>query len=311
MKVLVITQKTNAVPNQNIYYVFDAVAGLKNKCDVLVIGDSVADNASIIAEHQLVNQVLTLDHPSLHSILAENIAKQIADIASAYTHVLVAADSFGKNLLPRIAGIMGIGQISEIVKVVSPNVFKRFTYAGNVLVEVESLEDIKLLTVRTINFVENTAKSSAAAPIKALEYLNPVTNKISVVTRTLVSQGVDLSSAKVIVTGGRSLGSKENFVEYIRTLATKLSAGVGASRAAVEAGYAPNDCQIGQTGKVVAPDVYLAIGISGAVQHIAGMKNSRTVIAINLDKTAPIFEHADYGLVDDLFDVIPELLRKI
>lgn len=311
MKVLVITQKTNATPKQNLYYVFDAVAQLKNKCDVLVVGYDVADNASVIAEHQLVNQVLMLDHQSLHSLLAENIAKQIADIASSYTHVLVAADSFGKNLLPRVAGIMGIGQLSEIVKVVSPNIFKRFAYAGNVLIEVESLEDIKLLTVRAINFVANTAKAKVSAPIKALEYLNPVTSKVSVVAHTPVPQGIDLTSAKVIVTGGRSLGSKENFAQYIRALATKLSAGVGASRAAVEAGYAPNDCQIGQTGKVVAPDVYLAIGISGAVQHIAGMKNSRTVIAINLDKTAPIFEHADYGLVDDLFDVIPELLSKI
>ena len=184
-------------------------------------------------------------------------------------------------------------------------------YAGNVLAEIESLEQIKLLTVRTNNFESLDILKANSAPIINLTYnAANISNKIKFVSHKVIDS-IDLTNAKVIVTGGRSLGSKENFDALIRTLAHKLNSGVGASRAAVDAGYAHNDCQIGQTGKVVAPNVYLAFGISGAVQHIAGMKDSKTVIAINTDNTAPIFEHADYGLTADLFDVIPELMDKI
>ncbi|MFN7095481.1 MAG: electron transfer flavoprotein subunit alpha/FixB family protein, partial [Burkholderiales bacterium] len=204
-----------------------------------------------------------------------------------------------------------IGQISEIVAIVSPQVFKRFSYTGNVLMETESLEEIKLLTVRAPNFEAEARLRNTPAEIINLAYTGQASSKIKLVSRNIIDKSVDLSSAKVVVSGGIALGSKQNFDELIRTLATKLTAAVGATRAAVEAGYAPNDCQVGQTGKIVAPEVYLAIGMSGAVQHIAGMKDSKTVIAINADRTAAIFDYADYGLVGDLFALIPELIAKV
>ena len=184
-------------------------------------------------------------------------------------------------------------------------------YAGNVLIEIESLEDIKLLTVRANNFDSEDGLASNPAPVKNIEFNAKITDKIKFIRRNVVDKSVDLGSAKIVVTGGFSLTSKEAFDANIRALANKLNAAVGASRAAVEAGFAPNDCQVGQTGTAVAPDVYLAIGVSGAVQHIAGMKDSKTVIAINTDDTAPIFEHAEYGIVGDLFELIPQLIAKL
>ncbi len=311
MKILVITPKIENSINTNLLHVFDAVTQLSGKCDVLVLGYQLDDLANQIAKYKVVTQVLKLDNVALEHILVENIAKQIAEITKKYTHVLVAADSFGKNLLPRVAGILELGQISEVSKIISPNIYQKFIYAGNVLIEVESVEDIKLLTIRTSNFMENTQLSETSALITTIEYTNAISDKIKFVTNKVEEKAVDLSSAKVVVTGGRSLGSADAFDSHIRALAKHLSAGVGATRAAVEAGYVHNDCQVGQTGKVVAPNVYLAFGVSGAVQHIAGMKDSRTVIAVNIDQTAPIFEHANYGMVADLFEVIPQLLHAL
>jgi electron transfer flavoprotein alpha subunit len=311
MKSLIITTIHNGKTNPNLLPLVDAATKISDYCDVLIFGHDLANAAGVAADINKVNAVFTLDAVELKNPLAENIATQLAEIAKGYTHVLCAADSTGKNLMPRIAGILEIGQISEIVKVVSPNIFKKFIYAGNVLVEVESLEDIKLLTVRTSNFNSRNDQSGQSAKIVAIPYKNPIHPHIKWQSENIVDKSVDLGSAKIVVSGGRSLGSKEDFDKHVRGLAFKLNAAVGATRAAVEAGFAPNDCQIGQTGKVVAPQVYLAIGISGAVQHIAGMKDSKTVIAINTDQSAPIFEHADYGIVADLFDVVPELTEKI
>ncbi|HLX52397.1 MAG TPA: electron transfer flavoprotein subunit alpha/FixB family protein [Aquella sp.] len=311
MKTLIITTIINGKINQNLLPLIDAAGKISDYCDVLILGHNLTTAADEAANINGINSVLTLDSTELEKPLAENIASQLAEISKAYTHVMAAADSFGKNLMPRIAGVLEIGQISEIVKVVSPNIFKKFIYAGNVLVEVESLEDIKLLTVRTSNFDSKREPRAESAKIIPIAYNNIIHPNIKWQSENIVDKTVDLSSAKIVISGGRSLGSKESFDTHIRTLANKLNAAVGATRAAVEAGFAPNDCQVGQTGKVVAPQVYLAIGISGAVQHIAGMKDSKTVIAINTDQTAPIFEHADYGIVADLFDIVPELYNKL
>lgn len=314
MRALIITNTHNEEYNSSINNLFGtikALGGDKVQCDVLVVGYNLSKASADIAKYSRVKKVIQLDNPALENILAENIAPQIAELVKSYTHVLVSADSFGKNILPRVAGILELGQISEIVAVISPNIFKKFIYAGNVLIEVESLEDIKLLSVRANNFNLDNEQASASAPIESLEYNGKISDKIKFLKRDVVDKSVDLGSAKVVVSGGISLGSKDDFDNHIRGLATKLNAAVGASRAAVEAGFAPNDCQVGQTGTVVAPELYLAVGISGAVQHIAGMKDSKTVIAINTDATAPIFEHADYGIIGDLFELVPQLNSKL
>lgn len=299
------------------------VSGMSS--DVLIIGYQLNEVCQQIANLKNVNQVLQLDHSSLDNLLVENVAKQIAEIVNNYTHILVNADSFGKNLLPRIAGILELGQISEVVEIISPSIFKKFIYAGNVLVEIESLEKIKLLSIRANNFTAispinvcinvginaDINAPTSSAPINFLEYTNPISDKIRFVSKQIEDKSVSLDSAQIVVSGGISLGSAAAFDSHVRALAAKLNAAVGATRAAVEAGIAPNDCQVGQTGVIVAPKLYLAIGISGAVQHIAGMKDSKTVIAINTDSSAPIFEYADYGMVGDLFEIIPQLVNKL
>ena len=314
MKTLIITTPYHGKLNQNLPHLLTAADKINNQCDVIIIGNNVGVAAQNIATYNLASNVFTLQDSQLESLLAENVANQLAQIIDGYTHVLIAADSFGKNLLPRIAGILGLGQISEVVDIISPNIFKRFMYAGNVLTDVESLEDVKLLTIRTTNFATYGKTKSATdhpANIQDIKFNNEIHPQVKFVDEHIIDKSVDLAFAKVVVSGGRSLGSQDAFDKNIRVLAGKLNAAVGATRAAVDAGYAPNDCQVGQTGKMVAPQVYLAIGISGAVQHIAGMKDSQTVIAINTDHTAPIFEHANYGLIGDLFDIVPQLLNHL
>jgi electron transfer flavoprotein alpha subunit len=311
MKILVISNIVQGQINPSVYSLLGASKILGAKCDVLIAGHNLGEASCQIAKLSGINQVLTIDNPALANLLVENIARQLVEICKNYTHVLVSADSFGKNLLPRIAGIMEIGQISEVVSIISPNIFKKFIYAGNVLIEVESLEDTKLLSIRTNNFTPDTSLAASSAPIVALDYTNTVSSKIKFINNHVVDKSVDLASAKIVVSGGISLGSKESFDNLIRPLANKLNAAVGATRAAVEAQYADNDTQVGQTGINVAPELYLAVGLSGAVQHIAGMKDSKTVIAINNDSSAPIFEHADYGIVGDLFEIVPQLIEKL
>jgi electron transfer flavoprotein alpha subunit len=316
MRILIITNKLNSNEvNANLLHLFACAtdicdtAGIAISSDVLVIGENLPDFINNIAKYNIVKNILSIDS---NNTLAEIIAPVIAKIAPEYTHIIIAADSFGKNLLPRIAGILEIGQISEIVKVVTPNIFQKFIYTGNVLVELESLEEIKLLTVRTNSFkITELQKTGTNEPnIIELNH-NDIDSLGTKLLGIEIVDSFDLTNAKVIVTGGKSLLSKDSFDNLIRPLADKLTAGVGATRAAVDAGIAHNDCQIGQTGKTVAPNVYLAIGISGAAQHIAGMKDSKTVIAINHDENAPIFEYSDYGLVTDLFNFIPEITNKL
>ncbi len=308
MKILVITSAKAQKLNDNLLNVLSAAKRINGHCDVLILGN--ADYSSI-QELKIVEKIMLFNNVTDATNSATLLAGNLAEIVKNYTHVLIAADSYGKDLLPRIAGILDLSQISEVVEIVSPNIFKKPMYAGNILAEVESFEEIKLLTIRTTSFAAYSEAGSAAS-VEVNEFSPLANDKLSYLGEELVhNDTIDLAHAELIVTGGRSLGSKEDFDKLIHGLAIKLGGAVGASRAAVEAGYASNDCQVGQTGKVVAPKLYVAIGISGAVQHIAGMKDSKTVVAINLDPNAQIFEYADYGLIGDLFDVVPELISKL
>ncbi len=307
MKVLIIAVHENIIHN-SIFNLFGAAHKICTKFDILSIGTQ--EQANELGQYAGVHNILHVQQPT--NLFAENLAPLIAELAQNYTHVLINANSFGKNILPRVAGKLQIGQISEITEVVSPNIFKKFMYASNVLVEIESLEDIKLLSVRVANFHEYKHLTSSDATVIIID--KPLYNdhRIKFISKNSNSgDTVDLSNASIVVSGGRSLINRDNFDSHIRILANNLGAAVGATRAAVEAGLAPNGCQIGQTGKVVAPQLYIAIGISGAVQHIAGMKDSKQVLAINIDPNAQIFEYANYGLVADLFETVPQLIDKL
>ena len=245
------------------------------------------------------------DHASLQHPLAETLASLVLSIAADYEVILAAATTTGKNFLPRVAALLDVAQISEIIAVVDRSTFVRPVYAGSALATVRSMDAIKVITVRTSAFNEAEDKPAAGAVV-TLEF-NPVSAKATFVSENMAkSSRPDLAAAKVVISGGRGLGSAENF-RLLEKLADKLGAGIGASRAAVDSGYAPNDMQIGQTGKVVAPDLYIAVGISGAIQHLAGMKDSKVIVAINKDAEAPIFQVADYGLVADLFTALEEI----
>ncbi|MBX9598611.1 MAG: electron transfer flavoprotein subunit alpha/FixB family protein [Burkholderiales bacterium] len=308
MKVLVITFAKEQKLNDNLLNVLSAAKRINRHCDVLILGNA---DYSRVQELKIVEKIMLFNNVTDATNSATLLASNLAEIVKNYTHTLIAADSYGKDLLPRIAGILDLSQISEVVEIVSPNTFKKPMYAGNILAEVESFEEIKLLTIRTTSFAAYSEAGSAAS-VEVNEFSPLANDKLSYLGEELVhNDTIDLAHAELIVTGGRSLGSKEDFDKLIHGLAIKLGGAVGASRAAVEAGYASNDCQVGQTGKVVAPKLYVAIGISGAVQHIAGMKDSKTVVAVNLDPNAQIFEYADYGLIGDLFDVVPELISKL
>jgi len=308
MKVLVIGHATANKINDNIYNVLTAAGKISTRCDVLILG---AADLSEINNVDCINKILHLADVSESNLQAAFLSGSLSIIAKAYSHVLTAADSLGKDILPRMAGIMDMGQISEVIGIVSPNVFKRPMYAGNVVAEVESFDDIKLLTIRATSFARYSQVGNASS-IEELSGQLQLNSDTSFIQQDIIhSDTIDLAHAKVVVSGGRSLGSKEDFDKLIHGLAVKLGAAVGASRAAVEAGYAPNDCQVGQTGKVVAPTLYLAIGVSGAVQHIAGMKDSKIVVAVNLDPNAQIFEYSDYGLIGDLFEVVPQLIAAL
>jgi electron transfer flavoprotein alpha subunit len=310
MTVLVIADHDNAALKPATLNAVTAAAKL-GEIHILVAGSDAHGAAEAAAMVTGVSKVLLADAPAYAHKLPENLAPLAADIGRDYSHVLAPATSFGKNLLPRVAALLDSQQISEIVGIDSPNTFQRPIYAGNAIATVQSLDKFKVITVRSTAF-DAAAHEGGSAPIELVD-VGAATDLSKFIGEELSkSERPELTSARVIVSGGRGMGSGENFA-LLEQLADKLGAAVGASRAAVDAGFVPNDYQVGQTGKIVAPELYIAVGISGAIQHLAGMKDSKVIVAINKDEEAPIFQIADYALVADLFKAIPEfdeLLKK-
>ena len=277
--------------------------------DVLVAGTNCDSVAQAAASIEGVKRVLVADAPYYEHTLAEPIAALIASVSAGYSHILAPSTTSSKDFLPRAAGLLDVSMISDVAAVLSPDTFERFIYAGNALATVQSRESLKIMTVRTTSF-DAAADHGGSASIEHVAH--PFENTFSSFVRDEFSSSErpDLSSARVVISGGRGMGAGENF-KLIEAVADRLNAAIGASRAAVDAGFVPNDFQVGQTGKVVAPELYIAVGISGAIQHLAGMKDSKIIVAINKDENAPIFQVADYGLVADLFQALPELEQEL
>ncbi len=309
MPVLVLAEHDNQSLKAATLNTIAAATKLSGDIDVLVAGQGCADVAAKVASLQGVKRVLVVDNAVYSDQAAEPLAKLVVSLAANYSHLLAPASSYGKNTMPRVAALLDVAQISDIMGVVSEDTFVRPIYAGNALATVVSSDAKKVITVRSTAFdpvadgggaaVENAAAADAG-------------KKSDLIGRELTqSARPELGAAKVVVSGGRALGSGENFKSVLEPLADKLGAAIGASRAAVDAGFVPNDYQVGQTGKIVAPQLYIAVGISGAIQHLAGMKDSKVIVAINKDPDAPIFQVADYGLVADLFEAVPQLTASL
>lgn len=310
MAILVIAEHDNQHLKSGTLHAVTAAQKLGADVHVLIAGQNAAAAAEAASKLAGVTKVKLADAVTLAHSLAENLAPLVVQLASGYSHVLAPATTFGKNLLPRVAALLDVMQISEISAIESEDTFVRPIYAGNVLATVKSSDPIKVITVRTTAF-DAVAETGGSAVIEKIDVGSDAGLSRFDGAELTVSTRPELASAKIVVSGGRALGSSEQFHGVLEPLADKLGAAVGASRAAVDAGYAPNDYQVGQTGKVVAPQLYVAIGISGAIQHLAGMKDSKVIVAINKDEEAPIFQIADYGIVGDLFTVVPQLLEEL
>ncbi|MDP2794085.1 MAG: FAD-binding protein [Sulfurisoma sp.] len=309
MSILVIAEHDNAGLKAATLNTVTAAAKIGGEIHLLVAGSGCAGAAQAAAQLAGVTKVLVADAPHYAGQIAENEAALIVANAPGHTHILAPATSHGKNTLPRVAALLDVAQISEIVAVESPDTFVRPIYAGNALATVKSADAVKVITVRTTAF--DAAGQGGSAAIENIA-AGPDLGLSKLVGREMTkSTRPELGAAKVIVSGGRGLASGENYHTLLEPLADKLNAALGASRAAVDAGFVPNDYQVGQTGKIVAPQLYIAIGISGAIQHLAGMKDSKVIVAINKDPEAPIFQVADYGLVGDLFQIVPELTAAL
>jgi electron transfer flavoprotein alpha subunit len=308
MAVLVIADHDNASVRPATLNTVAAAAKL-GPVDILVAGEGAKAAAEAAARIAGVNKVLLADSGAYAHGLAENVAPLVVKLAANYGHVLASATTFGKNVMPRVAALLDVAQISDIVAVNGPDTFVRPIYAGNAMATVQSKDKVKVITVRGTAFPPAAASGGSAAVEAVGEAADSGQSKF-LRQEVQRSERPELTSAKVIVSGGRGMGSGENF-RILEALADKLGAAVGASRAAVDAGFVPNDYQVGQTGKVVAPELYIAVGISGAIQHLAGMKDSKVIVAINKDEEAPIFQVADYGLVGDLFKLVPELTAAL
>ena len=309
MAVLVIAEHDNVSLKASSLHTIAAALVCGGDVHVLVAGSNCIAAARATAEVVGVANVLLADAAPFADGLAENVAAQVLTIASNYSHILAPATAYGKNILPRVAAKLNVAQISEITKVVAPDTFERPIYAGNAIATVQSSDQIKVITVRSTGF-DAAAATGGGATTETL--LAVADSGMSVFVHRVVvkSNRPELTAAKTIVSGGRGMGSSEKF-KILEPLADKLGAGMGASRAAVDAGFVPNDWQVGQTGKIVAPNLYIAVGISGAIQHLAGMKDAKTIVAINKDPEAPIFSVADYGIVGDLFDLVPQLTKAL
>lgn len=310
MATLVIAEHDNASLRPATLNTIAAAKQIDADVTVLVCGAGSAAVATEAAAAESVAKVIHVDHENFKDGLAENVAAQALALAGDYSHILAPATAFGKNIAPRIAALLDSAQISDIIGVEDADTFTRPIYAGNAIATVKSADPKKVLTVRTTAF-DAVAATGGTGAIETADAV-AANGKSSFVGREVAkSDRPELTAAKVIVSGGRGVGSEENFQKVIEPLADKLGAATGASRAAVDAGYAPNDWQVGQTGKIVAPELYVAIGISGAIQHLAGMKDSKVIVAINKDEEAPIFGVADYGLVADLFNAVPEFVEAL
>ena len=310
MTALVIAEHDNASLKPATLHAVTAARQCGGDVHVLVAGYNAAAAAQAAAQVAGVAKVLHADGPALEHGLAEDLAAQVLAVAGGYSHILFPATASGKNTAPRVAAKLDVSQISDITKVDSADTFERPIYAGNAIATVQSGDAVKVITVRTTAF-DAAAATGGSAAVESVPAV-AASGKSSFVGQELAkSDRPDLTAAKVVVSGGRALGSAEQFQSVLTPLADKLGAAIGASRAAVDAGYAPNDLQVGQTGKIVAPQLYVAVGISGAIQHVAGMSGSRVIVAINKDPDAPIFSVADYGLVADLFEAVPELAKAL
>jgi electron transfer flavoprotein alpha subunit len=310
MTTLVIAEHDNATLKGATLNTITAAAQVGGDVHVLVAGSNAAAVAQAAAQVAGVAKVLLADGPALAEQLAENVAAQVLAVAAGYNHLFFPATAHGKNVAPRVAAKLDVGMLSDISKVLSADTFERPIYAGNAVATVQCSQSVKVATVRTTGFDPAPATGGSAA-VDNVAAVADFGKSAFVGKEIAKNDRPELTAAKIIVSGGRALGSAEKFQEVMAPLADKLNAGLGASRAAVDAGYAPNDWQVGQTGKIVAPQLYIACGISGAIQHLAGMKDSKVIVAINKDEEAPIFSVADYGLVADLFTAVPELVKAL
>jgi electron transfer flavoprotein alpha subunit len=310
MTILVVAEHDNKTIRKATLNAVAAAQKIGGDIHVLVAGHQAADAARAAAQIAGVKKVLHADAPHLGEFLAENVAALIVGLAKGYSHLLAPSTTTGKDILPRAAALLDVQQISDISGVEGPDTFVRPIYAGNALATVKSKDAIKVITVRTTAF-DAAPASGGGAPVETVQ-APPDAGLSAFVSREVSkSERPELTSAKIIVSGGRGMGSGENFTRVLEPLADRLGAAMGASRAAVDAGFVPNDWQVGQTGKIVAPDLYVAVGISGAIQHLAGMKDSRVIVAINKDEEAPIFQVADFGVVGDLFQLVPSLVDEL
>lgn len=304
MAILIIAEHNQQGLKAETYKVVQAASAIGSDITLLVAGHNCAEAAKEAATIQGVAKVLQADNAVYAHQLAENIAALVVELAKDYQHILTAATTTGKNFLPRVAALLDVAQISDVIAIESADTFVRPIYAGNAIATVQSSDAIKVLTVRPAAFA--AAEAGNNAPIETISIVQDVAVSTFVSEELTKSERPELTAAKIVISGGRGMQNGENFA-LLNGIADKLGAAIGASRAAVDAGFVPNDMQVGQTGKIVAPDLYIAVGISGAIQHLAGMKDSKVIVAINKDAEAPIFQIADYGLVADLFTALPEL----
>jgi len=310
MAALVIAEHDNASIKGATLNTVSAALACGGDVHVLVAGNGAAAAAAAAAQIAGVAKVLHADAPHLDHGLAENVAAQVLALAASYSHILFPATAAGKNVAPRVAALLDVAQVSDATKVIAPDTFERPIYAGNAIATVQSTDAVKVITVRTTGF-DPAAASGGSAAVETVAAVADAGKSAFLGSEIAKSDRPELTAAKIIVSGGRALGSSDQFNAVLTPLADKLGAALGASRAAVDAGYAPNDWQVGQTGKIVAPQLYIAAGISGAIQHLAGMKDSKVIVAINKDPEAPIFSVADYGLEADLFTAVPELVSSL
>jgi electron transfer flavoprotein alpha subunit len=309
MTTLLIAEHDNATLKDATHKALTAARALGAPVHVLVAGAGCRGVAEVAAKLEGVEKVLLADAPAYRHMLAEPLAALIVQVAPAFAAAVAPATTTGKNFMPRVAALLDVMQISDIVKVIAPDTFERLIYAGNAVQTVRSRDKVKVITVRTSTFA--AAGEGGSAPIESVAAAADPGLSSFIGEELSKTDRPELTSARIIISGGRAMQSRENFTKYIEPVADQLGAAVGASRAAVDAGYAPNDWQVGQTGKVVAPELYIAVGISGAIQHLAGMKDSKVIVAINKDEEAPIFQVADYGLVADLYQALPELAQAL